>query len=65
MNPSQIVQSVQKPLNAAAASGSGAFISFFAKTLPVIQWTAASLAILVSLIAIAPVVKRTIDKFRK
>lgn len=48
----QLVQAMQKPTTAAAISGNSVLISFFATTLPVVQWIAALLAIVVGGLAI-------------
>lgn len=57
MMTQSIVQHAQHPPIAGVVSGSSALISFFASTLPVVQWIAASVAIVVGLIAIYPKVK--------
>jgi hypothetical protein len=53
-----IQSGVQHPIGATAISGSATVVSFFATTLPVVQWIAALVAVIVGLIAIAGVIKK-------
>lgn len=62
MPAQQMVQTIQKPINAAATSASGVFVTFFANTLPVVQWIAALLAAVVAGMAIFNAVKKYLNK---
>jgi hypothetical protein len=62
MVPQITSQAIQHPGVAATVSGSSTLVSFFASTLPIVQWIAASVAIVVGLIAIVGAVRKYLRK---